>query len=188
MHQNTSGRFSAQAAQLPSLFCWVRQQSSSHTRDIPWKKTVAEDPVQDELLTLQAVSNNPDFLLWRRAEKKWGGAIPKKYQSPLGFSACSSTGLHPPTLPFLCQLPLEKLCPPCQWSIFWYFTRLFRERTFSQASELSGDKKSQYRLKPCHWDHLETLSALTSRYCRSQYHFWWCCLPIPDKAAEMPLV
>lgn len=39
-------------------------------------------------------------------------------ESPLGFSGSSSRGVHPPMELCLCQLPLKKLCPPCQWESF----------------------------------------------------------------------
>ena len=94
-------------------------------------------------------------------------------------------------------LPCCSACASCLWkSCFhlaievqcWYPTRLFRERTFAQAPELCGYKKPQYGLKPRHWDSLDTLSTLTSRYYRSHYDFWECRLPVPAKDAEMPLI
>lgn len=97
-------------------------------------------------------------------------------------------------LPQVRILPCCSACASCLWKSrvplvseeqFWYPTMLLRERTFAQASELSGYKKPQYGLKPRHWDSLDTL---TSRYYKSHYHFWECCLPIPAKDAEIPLI
>lgn len=189
MHHNISDIASLHkhvSIQLPSLFCWVRRQSYNHTKDLPWKRTLYQRiqyPMNSEAYQLFKVS---PASFCAHMQKRRGEAIPKKSKLPLGFSGCSSTGLHPPMLLCLCQLPLEKLCPPCQWSkILTPCEVVLGEDLCSSFRAL---KKPQYRLKPRHWDSLDTLSTLASRYYRSHYHFWGCCFPMAAKDAEMPLI